>query len=170
MTDSLRGVEMSDLYFNESNILLDLEGNTKEDVLHAMAKNLVEKGLVKESFTEAIIAREQEYATGLPTLGVSVAIPHTDIEHVREKTISVAVLKEPVDFGVMGDPTETTPVKLVFMLAMDETDSQLSLLTRLMQIFQDEAILLQLANVEDKSEILNLLATKLDFALEGGVQ
>ncbi|WP_172369986.1 PTS sugar transporter subunit IIA [Sporosarcina jiandibaonis] len=161
---------MSNLYFSESIILLDLEGSTKEDVLRAMAKNLVEKGLVKESFTEAIIAREQEYATGLPTMGVSVAIPHTDIEHVSKKTMSVAVLKEPVDFGVMGDPTEITPVKLVFMLAMDKTDSQLSLLTKLMQIFQDEAILLQLANENDKSEILNLLATKLDFALEGGGQ
>ena len=161
---------MSNLYFNESIILLDLEGNTKEDILRAMSKNLEEKGLVKESFTDAIIAREQEYATGLPTMGVSVAIPHTDIEHVIKKTISVAILKEPVDFGVMGDPTETTPVKLVFMLAMDETDSQLSLLTKLMQIFQDEAILLQLANEKDKSEILKLLATKLDFTLEGGGQ
>ena len=159
---------MSNLYFNESIILLDLEGKTKEDILRAMSKNLEEKGLVKESFTDAIIAREQEYATGLPTMGVSVAIPHTDIEHVNKKTISVAVLKEPVDFGVMGDPTETTPVKLVFMLAMDETDSQLSLLTKLMQIFQDEAILLQLANAKDKTEILKLLATKLDFTLEGG--
>lgn len=159
---------MSNLYINESIILLDLKGNTKEDVLRTMAKNLEEKGLVKESFTDAIIAREQEYATGLPTMGVSVAIPHTDIEHVNKKTISVAVLKEPVDFGVMGDPTETTPVKLVFMLAMDETDSQLSLLTKLMQIFQDETILLKLANAKDKMEILKLLAAKLDFTLEGG--
>ena len=161
---------MSNLYLNESIILLDLEGNTKEDILQTMSKNLVEQGLVKESFTDAIIAREQEYATGLPTMGVSVAIPHTDIEHVNKKTISVAVLKEPVDFGVMGDPSETTPVKLVFMLAMDETDSQLSLLTKLMQIFQDEALLLQLANVKDKTEILTILASKLDFTLEGGGQ
>ncbi|MEK5039841.1 PTS sugar transporter subunit IIA [Sporosarcina sp. FSL K6-3457] len=161
---------MSELYFNESTILLDLEGSTMEDVLHAMALNLEEQGLVKDSFKDAIIAREQEYATGLPTIGVSVAIPHTDPEHVNRKTICVAVLKETVDFGVMGDPEDTTPVKLVFMLAMDQADSQLSSLQKLMRIFQDEQTLQFLANEKEKTNILELLANKLEFTLEGGVQ
>ena len=161
---------MNDLYFNESIILLDLEGKTKEDVLATMANNLEQQGLVKASFKDAVIAREQEYATGLPTLGASVAIPHTDPEHVNKKTISVAVLKEPVEFGVMGDPEETTPVKLVFMLAMDQADSQLSLLQKLMQIFQDEQTLQYLATEKDKTKILELLANKLNFTLEGGGQ
>lgn len=160
--------KMNDLYFNESIILLDLEGATKEDILSTMATNLEEKGLVKETFKDAVIAREKEYATGLPTLGVSVAIPHTDSIHVNKKTISVAVLKEPVEFGVMGDPDETTPVKLVFMLAMDKEDSQLSLLQNLMQIFQDEKTLQLLASEKDKTKIIDLLANKLNFTLEGG--
>lgn len=159
---------MSEVYFDESIILLDLEGLTKEEVLEAMAANLEEKGLVKDTFKDAVIAREAEYATGLPTAGYSVAIPHTDVEHVNRKAISVAVLKEPVSFGVMGDPEETTPVKLVFMLAMDEADSQLGLLTKLMQIFQDEETLKFLVNGKDKTEIVKLLADKLGFALEGG--
>ena len=161
--------KMGDLYFNESIILLDLVGNTKEEVLSTMAKNLEEKGLVKESFKNAVIAREQEYATGLPTMGVSVAIPHTDPEHVIKKAISVAVLKEPVTFGVMGgDSSETTPVKLVFMMAMDEADSQLGLLQRLMQIFQDEEVLLSLANEKDEKKVIELLANKLELSPEGG--
>lgn len=159
---------MSDIYFDESIILVDLEANTKEEVLTAMGENLEKQGLVKESFIPAIIAREAEFATGLPTAGVSVAIPHTDVEHVKKKTISFAVLKDPVDFGVMGDPDETTPVKVIFMLAMDKADDQLSLLQRLMQIFQDEAALRYLAEEKDASAIKNLLAEKLDFALEGG--
>ena len=160
---------MNDIYFNESIIFLDLEANTKEEVLLAMATNLEEKGLVKETFKDAVIAREQEYATGLPTMGVSVAIPHTDPEHVNKKAISVAVLKEPVEFGVMGgDSSETTPVKLVFMMAMDEGDSQLGLLQKLMQIFQDEKMLQLLAIEQDKTKLMNLLANKLEFAPEGG--
>ena len=160
---------MSELYFNESIILLDLEGKTKEEVLGSMATNLEEKGLVRESFKDAVIAREQEYATGLPTMGVSVAIPHTDPEHVIKKAISVAVLKEPVDFGVMGgDSSETTPVKLVFMMAMDEADSQLGFLQKLMQIFQDEEVLLLLANEKNETKIVELLANKLELSPEGG--
>lgn len=162
---------MSELVFDESVILLDIEGSTKEEVLTAMAGNLVDKGHVKESFIHAIIDREGEYATGLPTAGVSVAIPHTDVEHVNRKTISVGVLKNGVDFGVMGDESETTPVKLVFMLAMDEAHSQLSLLQKLMQIFQDEETLKYLVSQTDKIRIKKLLEDKLDFvALKGGEQ
>ncbi|WP_010648213.1 PTS sugar transporter subunit IIA [Oceanobacillus massiliensis] len=160
---------MSELFFDESVILLNLEGTTKEEVLETVSSNLVDKGLVKPSFIQAIINREGEFATGLPTAGVSVAIPHTDVEHVNQKTISIAVLKDPVDFVIMGDDSETTPVQIVFMLAMDEPHSQLSLLQRLMQVFQNEEVLKELASQTDKTAIKNLMEEKLDFvALEGG--
>ncbi|GIO27006.1 PTS sugar transporter subunit IIA [Ornithinibacillus bavariensis] len=160
---------MSDLIFDESVILLDVEADTKESVLEIVAKNLVDKGLVKESFIPAILKRESEFATGLPTAGVSVAIPHTDVEHVNQKTISVAVLKQPVDFVIMGDDQETTPVQIIFMLAMNEAHSQLTLLQKLMQIFQDEQTLTTIANETSKTNIKKLLEEKLDLAAyEGG--
>lgn len=159
---------MSDIFFDESIILLEVEAKTKEEVLTAMGENLRGKGLVKESFINKIIARESEFATGLPTKGVSVAIPHTDVEHVNRKTISVAILKDTVDFGIMGDAEETTPVKIVFMLAMDQAHDQLSLLQRLMQIFQDEDTLNYLANEKGRANIKKILANKLDLSFEGG--
>lgn len=160
---------MGNLVFDESVILLDVEGETKEAVLETVAQNLVDRGLVKKSFIQAILKRESEFATGLPTAGVSVAIPHTDVEHVNEKTISVAVLKNPVDFVIMGDDSETTPVQIVFMLAMDEAHSQLTLLQKLMQIFQDEQTLRTIVSAADKSTVKTLLEEKLDLlAFEGG--
>ncbi|ARI75343.1 PTS sugar transporter subunit IIA [Halobacillus mangrovi] len=159
---------MSEIYFNESVILLGVEANSKEDVLEVMSRNLVEQKLVKETFPPAIIAREEEYATGLPTAGVAVAIPHTDVEHVNRKTISVGVLKNTVDFGVMGDDKETIPVQIVFLLAMDEAHSQLSLLQQLMKVFQNEDVLLSILNDQNKTSIRDLMEEKLDFgALEG---
>lgn len=159
---------MSEMYFDSSVILLDVEANTKEEVLRTMAANLEEKDLIKDSYVEAVIAREQEFATGLPTAGYSVAIPHTDVEHVNQKTISVAILKDPVDFGVMGDPDGTTPVKIVFLLAMNESDAQLNLLQRLMQIFQDEDTLKFLASEQEKSKMVDLLSSKLSIPSGGG--
>ncbi|WP_047982685.1 PTS sugar transporter subunit IIA [Ornithinibacillus contaminans] len=160
---------MSNLVFDESVILLDVEATTKEDVLETVAQNLVDKGLVKESFIPAILKRESEFATGLPTAGVSVAIPHTDVEHVLQKTISVAVLKNPVDFVIMGDDSETTPVQLVFMLAMDEAHSQLTLLQKLMQVFREEETLAYIVKQTDATQIKELLEKKLDLvALKGG--
>ncbi|UOQ45523.1 PTS sugar transporter subunit IIA [Halobacillus salinarum] len=155
---------MSDIYLDESIILLNLEGSTKEEVLTAMGQNLADKNLVKDSFVQAIIDREKEFATGLPTAGLSVAIPHTDVEHVNQKNISVAVLKKEVEFGVMGDDEETTPVKLVFMLAMDEPHSQLTLLQKLMQVFQNEDTLQYLARQTDEANIKQLLEDQLNFS------
>ena len=154
---------MSDLYFDESVIHLNLEGDTKEDVLTEMGRHLVSKGLVKESFINAIIAREGEFPTGLPTAGIAVAIPHTDVEHVNRKTISVGVLKNAVDFGVMGDDSKTTPVRLVFMLAMDEAHAQLSLLQSLSNIFQDEDTLKSLVEAKDKTNDKQILEEKLSL-------
>lgn len=160
---------MSGIYFDESIISVDLEATSSEDVLRSMGRNLYDKNLVKETFTQAIIDREDEFATGLPTSGVSVAIPHTDTEHVNAKTISVATLKEPVDFGVMGGgPDETTPVKVVFLLAMNDSSHQLSLLQQLMQVFQDEKTLMTLANEKDASHIKRILREKLSLDFKGG--
>ncbi|WP_059106126.1 PTS sugar transporter subunit IIA [Shouchella shacheensis] len=161
---------MSERLVDGSTILLDVEGETKEEILTKMGRNLVENKLVKESFIDAVVAREGEFPTGLPTGSVSVAIPHTDVEHVRKKTISVAVLREPVKFGVMGgDETETTPVKIVFMLAMDEAHSQLNLLQQLMQIFQSEEKLMKIVNATNQTELKTLLQENLaQPSLKGG--
>lgn len=76
---------MSDCFLDESVILSDIEAKTKEQALEIVAQNLVDQNLVKRSFIPAIVQREAEYPTGLPTNGVSVAIPHTDIKHVKRK-------------------------------------------------------------------------------------
>ncbi|KHF41405.1 PTS sugar transporter subunit IIA [Halalkalibacter okhensis] len=156
------------MLIDETLILKDIEAANAEEAIRLMAGNLFERGIVKESYIEAIVEREKNFATGLPTKGYSVAIPHTDKEHVNEKAISVAILKDPVDFVIMGEDSETTPVKLVFMLAMDESHSQLELLQRLMQIFQDDETLNSLAHAESKKKIKDSLVNLLNFQLKGG--
>lgn len=156
------------MLFDEKLILKDIEATDCDDVLKIMASNLCDLGIVKDSYIKAVIEREKAYATGLPTNGCSVAIPHTDIEHVNKKAISVGVLREPVEFGIMGEDSEKTPVKLVFMLAMDQNHSQLKLLQNLMQVFQDENILRELSTEDSKTKIKDLLLNQLNFSLKGG--
>lgn len=156
------------MLFNETLILKNIEAASWEETLEIMANNLVELGIVKDSYPRAVIEREKTYATGLPTNGCSVAIPHTDIEHVNKKAISLGILKEPVEFGIMGDDSEKTAVKLVFMLAMDQAHSQLELLQNLMQVFQDDTMLTTLSTEESKTTIKDLLISKLNLSLKGG--
>ncbi|MBA2876038.1 PTS sugar transporter subunit IIA [Thermaerobacillus caldiproteolyticus] len=153
---------MCEIYFDESLILKDIDVNSREELLRTMATNLFRKGLVKKSFIEAVIEREKTFATGLPTNSVSVAIPHTDSEHVNKKAISVAVLKEPVNFGVMGEMNVEIPVQIVFMLAIDKKDSHLVLLQKLMEIFRN-AEELQFLIEENKTNIKKRLANHLQI-------
>lgn len=160
---------MSDVNFDETLIIRNLEGENSSEVLASMAENLFKRGYVRESYASAVIAREKIFATGLPTNGYGVAIPHTDIEHVYKSAISFAVLKNPVEFGIMGEETEKTPVKLVFMLAMHDSHSQLEMLQNLMGIFQDEEDLKYLATEECEVNLRDKLTQKLNLnVVEGG--
>ena len=159
---------MSDVNFDETLVLRNIEGKNSSDILNFMATNLYNKGFVKASYAEAVIEREKKFATGLPTGGYGVAIPHTDIEHVNQSAISVGILKEQVDFGIMGEETEKTPVKLVFMLAMHDSHSQLSMLQSLMGIFQDEEVLTYLATEESEVKIKDEVVKKLNLSIMKG--
>jgi len=159
---------MSDVNFDETLVLKNIEGENSSDILKCMATNLYKKGFVKESYAEAVIAREKKFATGLPTGSYGVAIPHTDIEHVNQSAISIGILKKPVDFVIMGEETEKISVKLVFMLAMHDCHSQLSMLQSLMEIFQDEEVLTYLATEESEVKIKDEVVKKLNLSIVRG--
>ncbi|VEB52183.1 PTS suar transporter subunit IIA [Salmonella enterica subsp. enterica] len=69
---------------------------------------------------------------------VGVAIPHTDHKYVRQNAISVGILAEPVNFEDMGGEPDPVPVRVVFMLALGESNKQLNVLGWIMDVIQDE--------------------------------
>ncbi|MEB8123810.1 PTS sugar transporter subunit IIA [Staphylococcus succinus] len=152
---------MQGLKIDASNIILNLEARTSDAALSELAELMYSNGYVKASYKDAVIAREKSFATGLPTVYCSVAIPHTDIEHVEAKSIGVAVLKDTVPFVIMGEVKETTDVKLIFMLAMDKEDAQLSLLQKLMGIFQNDQLLKTIVNAKTRNEIAQVIEQEL---------
>ena len=77
---------------------------TREEALAELAKMLMANNYVHASFAQAVLHRENEFPTGLPTNPVGVAIPHTDIEHVISPAIAVSILANPVQFNEMGNP------------------------------------------------------------------
>ncbi|MFP7171418.1 PTS sugar transporter subunit IIA [Terribacillus sp. 7520-G] len=159
---------MADFYLGANLVFLQMSG-AREDILREMAENLVKEDLVEASFVSGIIEREKEYPTGLPTgSSISVAIPHTDIEHVKRNAISIAVLKEPASFRVMGESSMETPVSIIFMLAMKESHAQLSLLKDLMTFLQDEAMLRDLYDSATKEEVVRLIDRNLSLTASKG--
>jgi PTS system galactitol-specific IIA component len=89
---------------NADIVMLNEDIVEKDNILALMANRLIDKGYTKQSYLQAVLNREKEYPTGLPTNGVGVAIPHADTKYVLKPGIAVATLKSPVKFNVMGNP------------------------------------------------------------------
>ena len=153
-----------DISLKNELILLDVEAENQFNLLEKVADNLHQLGYVKDTYKNAVIEREKVFATGLPTLMGGVAIPHTDIQHVNTPAISIARLKNPVDFVIMGDDTATVAVDLIFMLAMKEEHAQLELLQSLMGILQDEEALSFIKKAPTKEDIRKFVSEKLQIA------
>lgn len=118
-------------------IQLDLDAADRNDFFDQAIDELLRLDYAKESFREAIKAREVKFPTCLPTQPEAVAIPHSDPEHINEPFIMAARLKAPVTWHEMGRNEATHPVRFVFMLGFTRSDGHVKLLQVLLQNLQD---------------------------------
>lgn len=135
--------------FDPAFVRVDVAATDRTALLSAMADDLAAAGHVKESFKDALLAREERFPTGLPTQVMPVAIPHTDVEHVNRSFISVARLSAPVPFQEMGANARTVEVRLVCMLAIADKTSQLGTLQALIGMFSDQSVMERLRDAPD---------------------
>lgn len=139
-------------------IKIGLKCENSNEVLKNLATLLLENGVVKESFINAVIDRENVYPTGLPTMAFNIAIPHTISSHVVEPAMSVAILENPIEFKQMGSPEISLNVELVIMLAIKDAKQQISLLKKIMSLLQDVNKLNALKLSKNPEQVLNLLS------------
>jgi len=138
-------------------VLLDMQARTWRDVIGKLGKLMLDKNDVKDSYIDAVIAREEELPTGLNIGDFYVAIPHTDSNHVNKSSIAIATLKSPVEFSEMINPAGKINVELVFLLAVKDPKQQVTLLKSLMSVFQNKKLLINLKNAKEKSEVAVIL-------------
>ena len=147
---------MSDL-FDAKIALFHQHADSKEEALKLLADRFIETGVSKETFYDGLINREKEFPTGLSLNNMCVAIPHTDIEHVNRTQIGFMSLDAPVEFIEMGTDDKVIPVTMMFMLALKEAHQQLEMLTRLMDVFQNDELMERFAQVDDYDTFYDLI-------------
>ena len=135
------------------NIYLDIEASDYKEVLQIIGGILLEKGYVKDSYTDALLEREELSPTGLPVEPVSIAIPHTDPCHVIRPCVIVLKLKQPVRFKEMANPEHMVDAAWIFGLVFDDGNKQLPLLASVIELAQDETAMNGLMDAEDKEEV-----------------
>lgn len=134
-------------------IFMDYPAKAREELLTELVAVLRSKGYVKDSFQEALLARERKYPTGLNTPGVPLAMPHAEAEHVVKPAILVARLSEAVVFKEMGNSGKDVMAKFVFMLAVSDPSGHLAMLSKFMSIFSQGEKLKALYAIEDKKTL-----------------
>ncbi|KQL52957.1 hypothetical protein AN964_05155 [Heyndrickxia shackletonii] len=146
------------MFFDKKITFFDLVVNNRDEVLKKMADKLYEAELVDASFYNGILNREEVFPTGLSAVPCGIAIPHTDADKVIIPQIAFASLRKPVKFKQMGNQAEDVEVSLIFMLALKKAEEQISMLQKLMDIFQDQALLSEFTCCKTQEEFEVLLS------------
>jgi PTS system nitrogen regulatory IIA component len=137
-----------------TNILLDLDAGTKSRLFDAVG-GLFEsqRGLVRASVVDSLMAREKLGSTGL---GQGIAIPHGRIKGLKTALGAFVRLRSPIAF----DAPDGKPVGQVFVLLVPEhaTEQHLQLLSELAQMFSERRFREQIANAPDTSRLHALFA------------
>ncbi len=148
---------LDEMIFDSKLVKMNLNCASNEDALEQLANVLLEQGLVKDSYIEAIKERERVFATGLELIDMGIALPHTTPDHVNEPAMAVGILEKPVTFIGMGEPDHKIDVEIIFMLAVKKSDAQLKILQALLKVFQQEGKLKELKNCKTSEEVALML-------------
>ncbi|WP_028274554.1 PTS sugar transporter subunit IIA [Atopococcus tabaci] len=146
-----------DLKLNEELVFTNLSFSHKEEALTFLSEQLLEKAYVKEDYPHAILEREKEYPTGLPSQGAGIAIPHANNDLVNETMIAIGVLTDPVVFQSMENPEQDLNISIIVMLAIKEPHGQIEMLQRVVSIIQNAELTRQIADSNDKNEVVSLI-------------
>ncbi|WP_300381698.1 PTS sugar transporter subunit IIA [Clostridium sp.] len=137
-------------------IYRELDFTNKNEVLNCLANKLYEEDFVKDGYRQAILEREAEYPTGLPA-AIKIAIPHCDHTLVKDSAIAMGVLKNPVDFQAMDDPSVTLDVQVVIMLALNEPHGHIEMLQKIIKLIQNAEDLTNIIKATSDEEVLEII-------------
>lgn len=142
---------------NENLVLLNLDLKDKKDIIKVLVDKLYDNERItsKENFYKTVMERELSSPTGLEE---GLAIPHGKDECVKEASIAIARLREPISTWESVD--EDNKVNLVFLIAIpkkEEGSSHIEILSKLTTSFMKEGFIQNLQNSQTASELLNIL-------------
>lgn len=138
-------------------ICLDVEAESKEDVIRLLAEKLDKAGRLndKDEYIAEVFKREETYATGV---GFSVATPHAKTDAVKTASVAFARLKKAIHWDDEDDVT------MIFQLAVPCTwagDLHLQILAALSRKLIYDEFRDQIAAAASAEEILALIGDQI---------
>ena len=147
---------MSKELINIDNIYTNVDVDNFEDLIYKLSLKLIETGDVLEEFPNEVIKRDKVFPTGLPTNPFGVAIPHTDAVFTNNNRLVIATLKKDMPFKVMGSENDSVNVRVVFLLALSESNKQLNVLKNVISVISNRELLEKII-VGNEKEIYDVI-------------
>ncbi len=148
--------------FRPELVFFDFEATDEWDFFKKMSDTLKEKGYVRDSWHDAICAREKSFPTGLQFENNGVAIPHVDPENIVKPYIAIIKPKAPIDFAPMADmvdhPVHTELIINLGLLA--HAEDQVAVLQAMMGIFMDEEATAEIMAQDTPEGIIDAIAKR----------
>ena len=142
---------------NTDLIRVGMTEDSAESSIRTLAGMMLDAGLVRDSFEEAVISREKTHPTGVPARVFDIAIPHTMAEHVIRPGMAVGVLKKAVEWRQMGSPDIILHPQIIFMLAISDASKQIGQLKKIMKLIQSDNLLSAIRDAQSAREVADLL-------------
>lgn len=128
-----------------------------EDIFKEAYETLLEKGYVRDTYLDALLAREAAHPTALALENISIAIPHADPAYVKKDGIMAVSLEKPAVFRHMLDGSEVE-VEYVFFLILTNGNLHLEALSRLMTNMQKKDIVERIRSCRSEEGLYKVLA------------
>ena len=148
---------MEKVILDKELIFRNLDFQTSAEVESFIADKLLEHGYVKAGYKKALLEREKEFPTALPSSAPAIAIPHANADLVNKTTLAVVTLKHPILFKNMGAIDENVKVQIIIALVISEPHSQVKILQKVVNIVQNEKLRRQILAAKDDQTLIDLL-------------
>ncbi|HGM5490491.1 TPA: PTS sugar transporter subunit IIA [Serratia fonticola] len=142
-------------------MLLKHAAVTRQQLFREINQILTARDRVFPSYLDALIAREDNNPTAMQLENMGVAIPHVDIEHIKEEKLVVVTCPEGMEFKQAEDPDLTMKVHVIFFLLLKEKDAHIEFLMKLIGLFRQTDKMNLILQSDSKQEVKEILLTSL---------
>lgn len=148
---------------DEKIIDLELEGKTKDEVLHNLSKRLLEAGYIDsvENFVKDIYVREAEGPTGM---GNHISIPHGKSKAVNKIGIAIGRCKEMVQWESCMSDTGFQDTNIIFLFCVSDNSefasNHMKLLAELAGKLGNDKRIQLLQDVKTKQDLIDVIVNE----------
>lgn len=135
------------------------------EVLKHIGATMLNVGVVKNTYPQALLDREKDYPTGIALEGYSIAIPHCSADNAISPAIYLIRPNATVPFD-QADDTGKVNAQLIIALIVTNPKDQLVLLKNLFTNIQNPDFFYALLNAEDEETLVSTFKNRI-FNQEG---